>query len=312
MRTPVRLILGGLGLTAMWQLIHRLSASVRSWEPADRDPVLGGPLAASATPLDADGPLVVLLHGITASGGSFGAAYDDLSVPVVVPDLLGFGGSMFVQRADYTAKEHVQAVIDTLRGLGVAERPLLLVGHSMGAVLALKVAAVLANPVGVVAMSAPLYDSEEEGLAYIGEADPLARLIATGVVAERLCRWMCEHRALARTIWPLLAPKWPRAIAADGVLHTWPAYRGSLQSLVLDSRYADALATLAARAVPVVLVNGDQDGVPVPGRTDALTGLSPVVGSEVVSGADHGLPVSHPHACVAIIERALQRLPDQS
>lgn len=300
-----------LGLTAAlavgaWAGAHHTSPAVRAWSPPDRQPADSEPLATMiSAPVGADGPVVVLLHGIVASGRSFGASYDRLPAPVVVPDLLGFGGSMAVPTPTYDVDAHVDALAQTLQDVGVAGRPVVLVGHSMGGVLALHHAARSSDVVSVLTLGAPLYDDAEEGLDRIGEADPLAGLLTTGDLAQRVCEWMCEHRDLARRLWPMMAFRWPWPVAADGVLHTWPAYRGSLQSLVLDSNYDVALDVLADRSVPVVLAEGSKDGVPVPGRAQALADRHTNVTTLTVDGADHALPISHPGMVIELIEARL-------
>lgn len=299
-RPPLRAS-AALLLPAAWLLLHATSPAVRGWRRPERRPLPSGPLHAAAASPVSEGPVVVLLHGITASGSSFGADYDDLGVPAIAVDLLGFGRSFLVEADAYDRQAHVEAVVATLSGLGVDRWPLVLVGHSMGAVLALHVAAAVPAPVGVVALSAPLYLGEEEGLERIGDADPLARLLAVGGLAERACRWMCEHRRAAGLLWPVLAPAYPVPVASDGVLHTWLAYRGSLTSLVLDSDYESALAALARREVPVRLIEGARDGVPVPGRGRGLAERYALVAHEVVDDADHALPLSHARWCAGEI-----------
>ncbi len=116
---------------------------------------------------------------------------------------------------------------------------------------------------------------------------------------------MCHNRRLAGVLWPILAPRWPWPVAADGVLHTWPAYRGSLESLVLDSGYRYALERLAHRGVPVWLVEGDHDGVPVPGRTQLLASTLPDVAALRVPGAGHALPLSHPTVVTGLVGQIL-------
>jgi pimeloyl-ACP methyl ester carboxylesterase len=242
---------------------------------------------------DRTGPVHLLLHGITASSISFGAAFDALPGPVVVPDLLGFGGSRDRPPATgrFDRASHLAALQPVLPAVGLAGRPVVVVGHSMGAVLALHLAAELPDVCGVIAVSAPLYDDEGQGLSHIGEADLLARLLAAGDLSRRICRWMCEHRDLAQVLWPLLAPRWPWPIAAAGVQHTWPAYRQSLQELVLDSRWRAALHAVLGRGVPVALVDGAADGVPVPGRAAELAAGTPNVTAERWPGFGHDLPV---------------------
>lgn len=294
----------GLALAAAWALRHRMSPAVRAWRPSRRRAVAAGPLHLTST-VDRGDPVVLLLHGILASGRSFGGPYDAVPGTVVVPDLLGFGGSMDVTSDSHDVAAHTDALRATLREAGMWDRPTVVVGHSMGGVLGLHLATVHPQVLAVVAVSAPLYDDPEEGLDRIGGADPLAALLTVGDLAERVCGWMCAHRRIAAVLWPLLGVRWPWPVARDGVLHTWPAYRGSLDALVLRSGWRTALAQLQRRDVPVHLLNGDRDDVPVPGRADRLARALPGVSAEVVEGADHALPLSHPHTVIASLERVL-------
>lgn len=295
--------------TAAWFLVHLRSPAVQAWEPPRRDRLPAGPLhlaSAGGFVTDDEEPVAVLLHGIAASSRSFGRVWDDLPGQVLVLDLLGFGMSLHASLDDdFTREAHVTAVVETLRRAGVHDRPVVLVGHSMGAVLALHTAAALPDVRAVVAMSAPLYDAEDEGMSRIGEADPLAQLLAVGAAAQRVCEWMCAHRSTARLLVPLVTPRWPVPVARDGVLHTWPAYRQSLEHLVLDSGYIDAVEHLREDDIPLLLLDGEHDGVPVSGRSADLASRHPRWRSVTVAGADHALPVSHAARCLEEIVRFL-------
>lgn len=299
-----RIVGGGVALAAAWGVRHRTSPAVRAWRPPRRQVVAGGPLRVTATAGGGD-PVILLLHGIVASGRSFGAAYDALPGTVVVPDLLGFGGSMDVTSDTHDVTAHIDALRSTLRNAGLWDRPTVVVGHSMGAVLGLHVAAAHPQVRAVVAVGAPLYDDQQEGLDRIGGADPLAALLTVGDLAERVCGWMCAHRRIAGVLWPLLGVRWPWPVARDGVLHTWPAYRGSLDALVLRSGWRAALDDLQRRGVPVHLLDGAEDGVPVPGRAVQVARAHRGVSAAVVDGADHALPLSHPRTVTALVERLL-------
>lgn len=291
--------LAGGALAAGWGGVHLTSPAVRNWRRPDRQDVAGLPLYAATPPAQSGSkdPVVVLLHGLTATGISFSRHYDRLPATVVVPDLLGFGRSLSPRGVNFGRQAHITAVCALLGEMGLQGRPVVLVGHSMGAVLALHVAAALADVRGVVAFSAPLYDSAGEAETHVIHATPMARLFAQGAAAQRVCGWMCAHRQLAGLVWPVFAPRWPRAIAAAGVLHTWPAYASSLQDLVLDSDYRAALAALAAREVPVCLVNGGDDRVPVTGRAVELAAEFDNLRTESVPDADHDLPIARPTFC---------------
>jgi pimeloyl-ACP methyl ester carboxylesterase len=293
------LAIGGLSLTAGWVGAHLSSPAVRRWRQPSRHEVTGSSLFAATAPARtaAHDPVVLLLHGLTATGISFSRHYDCLPGTVVVPDLLGFGRSLSTTVNDFGRQAHVAAVCVLLEDMGLRERPVVLVGHSMGAVLALHLACELPQVRGVVAVSAPLYDTDAEADAHVVHATLLARLFATGSAAQRVCEWMCAHRRLASFLWPVVAPQWPRPIAAAGVLHTWPAYADSIQGLVINSDYRTALGRLTTREVPVWLLNGADDRVPVFGRADDLAAEFTNLEVEEVTEADHDLPIAQPEFC---------------
>ncbi len=237
---------------------------------------------------------MMLLHGITASGDIFGAAYGHCTQtrPLVIPDLLGFGQSMDAEGDDFRLEAHLDALDHVSETLGVP--PTVVLGHSLGALVALHWAARRADVERVVAVCAPLYDSPEEADTRIGEMGILERLFAHGVPAERLCRWMCRHRTLAGWLVVALKPQWPVAIARAGVSHTWPAYAGAMDGIIRAGNWRASLKALRARGVPVLLLEGGRDPVPVPGRARELAAQLAGVSWVSHPTADHELPVTHP------------------
>ena len=97
-------------------------------------------LSASVTP--GPKPTVVLLHGIAASRSSWNNLIPELEgkYRIVNLDLLGFGDSPKPQSADYSAADHVRSIRYSLLRLGITG-PVILIGHSMGALLAVHYAA---------------------------------------------------------------------------------------------------------------------------------------------------------------------------
>lgn len=86
---------------------------------------------------DRHAPVVVLLHGIAASGEDWGKL-----IPLLTPryrcvtiDLLGFGKSPKPQWAKYTMEDHLRSLEYTLRKLRLRQ-PFVLAGHSLGSLLA--------------------------------------------------------------------------------------------------------------------------------------------------------------------------------
>ena len=88
------------------------------------------------------GPVVILVHGIASSSETFREL-----VPLLVPrhrviavDILGFGESPIPEGCEYRLEDHVEALATTIRSLKLRE-PFILVGHSLGSLIAARLAA---------------------------------------------------------------------------------------------------------------------------------------------------------------------------
>lgn len=111
------------------------------------------------------GETVVLLHGVGASGKAWkvlGELVKSGGQRVIIPDLLGFGGSPTPQWNDYSVQEHAKAVLATLKKLRV-KGPITIVGHSMGCLVATHIAAIRPGLVKhLVLYEPPLYADDPE------------------------------------------------------------------------------------------------------------------------------------------------------
>jgi pimeloyl-ACP methyl ester carboxylesterase len=105
------------------------------------------------------GPAVVLIHGIASSSVTF-----EYVTPLIVGrhraiaiDLLGFGRSPVPDDAEYTIEDHVGALARTIDSLKLHE-PFVLVGHSMGSLIASRYAATHGARLSrLVLVSPPIY-----------------------------------------------------------------------------------------------------------------------------------------------------------
>lgn len=245
------------------------------------------------------GPPLVLLHGLVGSGRFWGAAYDVLAADhrLLVPDLLGFGRSE--HPADgYGPDEHADAVASALGALGV-DRPAIIGAHSLGTVIALRLAARHPHLVAsVVAFGPPLYPDRSEALRRIGAASPLAKAFGLpGSLAERACRWMCAHHRAAAALARWSNPGLPPELAADAVEHTWSSYSETLGRCLLTGEPATWLRNIS---VPVHLIAGTRDPVVDFELLDELARRHDGVRVERWDG-DHGLPLTEPGRCMTAI-----------
>lgn len=199
-----------------------------------------------------EGPSVVFLHGLGASSRYWRPVSEvGRDFRGIAPDLLGFGRSDKPPAISYDLDCHLGAIDPHVPEGAVV------VGHSMGAVLAAALARRRPDLAGVVLIGLPAYPEPATARTEIARLGLLARLTVEGNPAARLLCWtMCLFRPLAAAIGPILVRDLPKEIVADGVRHTWPSYHRSLQHLVLHAAAADDLHHIPA---PTLLLHGTGD-----------------------------------------------------
>lgn len=264
--------------------------------------------AWSAAPLptrewgDPSGPVVVLLHGILGSGDYWHAVAELLPRHrVVAIDLLGFGRAPRPARAAYDYPEHCRAIVRTLDALGLDGR-VTLVGHSMGALIALRLAA--DHPARVerlVLIGMPVFASAVAARRAIART-LIRRAMLYGPVSRLFCAvWCSALNPISRRIAPLYLRALPRVVASATVDHSWRSYSRSLTEIVERQSVA---ADVERVACPVVVLYGDEDEDAAVVGTWRRSGLT----VQRLAGS-HQLPLEQPRAIADIIGCAVSTEP---
>ncbi|GAC1336748.1 MAG: hypothetical protein NVSMB29_00050 [Candidatus Dormibacteria bacterium] len=252
------------------------------------------------------GPPVVLLHGMCGSQRYWGAAFDTLAerCRLIVPDLLGFGASP-KPLTGYGPDHPAHAVAACLSEAGVDE-PAIVVGHSMGTLVAL---ALLDRHPGlvdsVVAIAPPIYQSRSDAVGHIRAMNAMIRLLAFDPPARLPCGWMCAHRERAASLAPFLRPEMPGPVARDAASHTWYSYVQSMEGLILS---AEAPGWVTRATKPVDLVAAVDDGVPDVVLLNELRVANPLVTLTLLPDGGHDLPLSRVQRCLALINQRVDAL----
>jgi pimeloyl-ACP methyl ester carboxylesterase len=256
----------------------------------------------SAVDITGRGAPLVLIHGLATTRSIWRHAAPRLAATrqVVTLDVPGFGSSRPVGRG-FDLDVVAARVADDLRASSVAE-PYDLVGHSMGAAVALTLAAREPQAVRSLVLVSPA------GL----RPTPFAAAAVLGIAAEL-------YIPLRRRASVLAGWSWGRRVlmaggVADGAALAPPVVRellgasrgarriGPALSAVASADLRDLLATLP---VPVGALWGRGDRVIPPGGVDTMRRLRPDAACEVIDGVGHISMVEQPDAFVDALERVL-------
>jgi pimeloyl-ACP methyl ester carboxylesterase len=245
----------------------------------------------------AEPPAVVLLHGLGASRSVWKLVDERLAargLPVLMPDLLGFGGSRPIGTR-FELLDHVRALCRLLEAID-AQRTVV-AGHSFGCAVAVALAAHAPARVDrLVLVCPPVYRDRGEARERLGRRGWLARQVLSGSPAARAsCQVMCLLRRPAGRILPRLVPDLPETLVRDSVEHSWPAYRDGVASLLEDNPLP---AAIAHPTHPTTVLLGDDDQLAPP--SDVLDGPHHAVDVRLLP-SDHLLPVRWPEPVAAAI-----------
>lgn len=234
------------------------------------------------------GPLLVMLPGLGATADVFAGVERVLAESWpggwLVVDLPGHGRSDW--DPPYTFARHADAV----RSLLPRDRDLVVLGHSMGGVVALE----LANgstpvPSAVVAFGVKVvWPDEHIGAAARLAARPVTHLASRAEAAERYLK--------LAGLTGLVDPADPTTVA--GVAETPEGWRVAQDPATFGVGVPDMTGLLARAACPVVLARGEND--PLVSDTDLRALASDPV---TLSGLGHNAHVEDPEAVVDLVRR---------
>ena len=231
------------------------------------------------------GDPMIFLAGLAGTTTYWGNALDRLAGEhrLLLLDTLGFGNSPWPD-LEYTLEEHLDALRQTLIARGATDR-VTLVGHSFGAILAAHYAARFpADIERVVLLGTPIFRSPAEGRARIRAMSSTAGLFSLNrTVARASCKFHEAFGPLLMRLLPRIDHHLPPAVLAEGMLHTWQAFDGSLRHVVLASPIEIPLRQIGSL---VTLVHGRHDPITALERVREVA--DDVGATVVVTDDNHG------------------------
>jgi pimeloyl-ACP methyl ester carboxylesterase len=155
----------------------------------------------------------------------------------------------------------------------------------------------------VVGFGVPIFPSQNEARKHIRSLGFMARLMSDNLpLGQRICGFMCDHRELARSVAPLLAPRLPAPVAADGVDHNWDSYSGTFRIVVNENQAREWASEMGSR---LTLIYGADDRSCPPALAMATLSTAAKVRLEVQRDCDHHLPLRRARLARGAIARLL-------
>jgi esterase len=254
-------------------------------------------------------PTVMLLHGL----GDAAVVWHDVAAllgmraRVIAPDLRGHGDSSWPAGADYRIASLAADVAELIDTLGLPA--LTLVGHSMGAAVALRIACEQPERI------------ERLVLADMGlDADPTnaAQLRQALRDAHRLYPSSADYEAVLRARHPLASPALLQRVAAQtSIRRAHGQFEAKYDKRVLDARertaqqagqlaYHDAWQQLAALSCPLLVLRGAASSV-LSKRVAQRISDTPRHGTFVpIPLAGHSVQLDNPAAVTQAIAQFMQ------
>jgi pimeloyl-ACP methyl ester carboxylesterase len=247
---------------------------------------------------EGSGPVVVLLHGIASSPATFVNLFPLLSSRhrLIAIDILGFGKSVADVDTLFTLDNHVAALARTISRLHL-RNGYVLVGHSLGSLIAVRYAATRRTKVSrLILISPPIYPPRESLKDAIDRAAEDARLRTF----QRLRKYRDMTVSLAQGLQRL--PSVAGALALTN--ENWIAFELSLANAIEDQSTID---DIAATTLPIDIVVGTLDPFVLPAGI-RLAAERPNVKVLRIDGADHLVRKSMAMAVADLIDGATDPL----
>ncbi len=245
-----------------------------------------------------EAPPILFLHGITGSRRYWLKKVRPLArdYRLVLPDLIGFGLSP-KPHVEYTLDLYRDSVRAFVEEMGLDERPLIIVGHSLGSLIALEYAARYGSHVSrMVLLSLPRFKDSASAHAIFWRGSPhYRRLLNEHSLGETLSQ--IKRSGLEVTIRYLL--RFPWAVLIDSHKFTFKSLTSTLEHCLLKYQVDRILPRVPA--IPTLLIHGEQDSVAPLAHVRPLPEAYAFMKLVAIRGTGHHLFLTHTRQCLALL-----------
>ncbi len=251
-----------------------------------------------------DGPILLFLHGITGSRRYWDRKVRGLGRDhrLLLPDLPGFGLSP-KPHIEYSMEFFRDAVRRFLERRRAADRPLTIVAHSLGSLIALEYAALYGGHVErMILLSLPRFSNPATAHEIFWRGSPhYRRLLNEHSLAETLAQM--KRSGLELTLRYMF--RFPWSVLIDSHKFSFKSLTSTLEHCLLGYRVDRILPSVPP--LPTLLIHGEQDSVAPLANVRPLPGIYPHMRLETIRGTGHHLFLTHTRQCLDLIRSFLPR-----
>lgn len=250
--------------------------------------------------------IVIFIHGLTGSHRYWNQIRESLpkKYQIVAVDLLGFGRSPW-PRIDYTLEQHLVALDQTLNQFVGSGKKVSLVGHSMGALLALQYFRRHPEALDkIILLAPPLYESRADLMQRLQKSSIfVAAMSADPFVSSVLCHLHEILGPLSVFIFRPFMKSLPPEVVEDVTLHTWQSFNGSLKNIVATDKFDELIQNLPGQKVLAVFGDEDVHNNLEKIKSQQRAGIFKI---QFVPGG-HNFPVERSKETAGLVETFLQK-----
>jgi pimeloyl-ACP methyl ester carboxylesterase len=214
-----------------------------------------------------------------------------------MPDLIGFGLSP-KPHVEYTIDLYRDSVRALVQEQDLATRPITLVGHSLGGLIALEYAARYGEHVSrMVLLSLPRFTDPASAHAIFWRGSPhYRRLLNEHSLSETLAQM--KRSGLELTLRYIL--RFPWSVLIDSHKFTFKSLTSTLEHCLLNYQIDRVLPSVPP--IPTLLIHGEQDSVAPLDHVRSLPDTYPFMRLKTIRGTGHHLFLTHTKRCLELID----------
>ena len=248
------------------------------------------------------GPVLLFLHGITGSRRYWQKKVQPLGRDhrLIIPDLLGFGLSP-KPYLEYTIDVFRDSVRNFVEEIDLASRPLFIVGHSLGGLIALEYAARYRSHVRrMILLSLPRFSDPATAHALFWRGSPhYRRLLNEHSLKETLSQ--LKRSGLEITLRYML--RFPWSVLIDSHKFTFKSLTSTLEHCLLNYQVDRILPSVPP--IPTLLIHGEQDSVAPLDHVRPIPELYTHMRLCTLRGTGHHLFLTHTRQCMDLFREFL-------